>query len=316
MTISPGHFILRTAGVFILVVLVMISFASFVPENFPEKAQVRIPKESSLSEVSSILARNNIITSPFLFTATIALLHGQRSVVAGDYLFSEPQNLWKVARRLARGSHGFEPVKITIPEGSTVQDIAWILLKKIPDFNAPYFVQIAHNFEGYLFPDTYLFYPNQTPTEVFKKLRDTFDTKFEKLSFDIQLLRRSPREVVIMASLLEKEAATSDDRAIIAGILWKRLDEGMLLQVDAPLVQITGDRNVSIEDTKIDSPYNTYKYKGLPKGPIANPGLDSLKAAVHPLKTPYYYYLSDPKGKVHYATTHAGHVVNKEKYLR
>lgn len=296
----------------------MVSFASFAPEDFPAGAEIHIPQNISLSDVSSTLAKKHVISSPFLFKMAVALLYGQRRIVAGDYLFLQPQNLWIVADRLVKGQQGLSPIRITIPEGSTVNDIAWILLKKIPHFNAPYFIRIAHDFEGYLFPDTYLFYPNKKPDEILETLRNTFDAELQSLYLDIKSGGRRKEDVVIMASLLEKEATSSDDRAIIAGILWKRLDEGMLLQVDPPLTYISGNTSgfVSLDDTKIDSLYNTYKYKGLPVGPIDNPGLEALKIAVHPLKTPYYYYLSDTKGNIHYATTYAGHLANKIKYFR
>lgn len=310
------YFLLRAAGVFSLVLCIMVSIAAFVPKQFPVGTIVKIPKAVSLSQVATLLSEKRVIASPFLFKVVVVVFHGQAGIVAGDYAFYEPENLWTVAKRLTRGDQGLTPIKVTIPEGSTVEGIAWILLKRIPQFDAPYFIKIARDHEGYLFPDTYNFYPNTTADEAFDMLRKTFTLKFQDLILDIALSRRKPSDIVIMASMLEREARTMEDRAIISGILWKRLDEDMPLQVDATVVYLTGDSFTSIEDTKIDSLYNTYKYKGLPKGPISNPGIDALRSAAQPVKTPYYYYLSDASGKMHYATTFEGHQVNREKYLR
>jgi UPF0755 protein len=309
------HYLLKLTACSTVIILILLSIAVFVPKKFPAGTIVRVQKDATLSDVTASLSKRQIILSKFLFKGIFSLFYGQRKVMAGDYVFDQPQNLWIVTSRLAKGEHGLPIIKVTIPEGSTVQDIAWILLKKIPDFNAPYFIKIARQHEGYLFPDTYRFYPNTTPEDVLKTLRETFNIKIKPLMISISMSGRTSSDIVIMASLLEREASSTTDREIIAGILWKRLDEKMLLQVDAPFVYITGNNFVSLADLKIDSPYNTYKYRGLPKGPIANPGLNAIKAAINPTKTPYYYYLSDQKGNMHYATTHDGHLVNRDKYL-
>ena len=121
-----------------------------------------------------------------------------------------------------------------------------------------------------------------------------------------------------MASIIEKEAHTSDDRRVISGILWERLKIGMPLQVDATFLYINGKNtyDLSVDDLAIDSPYNTYKYAGLPIGPIGNPGLDSLEAALAPMTSPYLYYLSDKSGKTYYARTFNEHKRNREKYMQ
>lgn len=269
-----------------IALIVAIFLASLPPRDFPVGEKIHIPENFSLTAVSNLLAKKDAIRSPFLFKAIVTLLHGQGGIIAGDYLLKKSENVWTISRRVTEGDQQIDPIKVTIPEGSTVNDIAWVLLKKIPDFNAPHFVSIAHSYEGYLFPDTYLFYPNTSPAEMVKKMRKTFDVKFKNIS----------KDTVIMASIIEKEVSKYEDREIISGILWKRLKEGMLLQVD-----------VAIE---------TYKEKGLPKFPIANPGTLAIKAAENPVKTKYYYYLSDKEGVTHYAVTYDGHKANINKYLR
>lgn len=310
------YFLSKLLALFLVVLFILVNIAAFVPKNFPVGSHVRIAKDTTISETADILFEKHIISSPFLFKAIMKTIHGERGIKAGSYVFDDPQNLWRVSSRLSSADYGVPLVKVTIPEGATVQDIAWIILKKIPTFDAPYFLKLAKASEGYLFPDTYLFYTTVLPDEVFDTLRKNFNLKFQSLLVDVSLSGRKPADIVTMASIVEREATSTPDRAIIAGILWKRMDEGMPLQVDATIVYLTGDGSVSVADTKIDSPYNTYKNKGLPKGPISNPGLSSLQAAARYVKTPYYYYLADARGVTHYAKTFEGHQVNREKYLR
>ncbi len=289
-------FWLKLGGTFFLALFVMLFFASLPPKNFPAGQTVHISKNTPLSEVSNLIWSKHAITSPFLFKYIIFVLYGQRNVVAGDYLFSRPTYVWVVANRMVKGEQGLPKIKITIPEGSTSKDIAWILLKNIPDFDAPYFAKITANSEGYLFPDTYFFYQNSSPEEIVDSLKGSFKNKINSFFSSINLSGRKLEDIITMASIVEREAANSKDRAIIAGILWKRLDIGMPLQVDVAL--------------------DTYDYKGLPRGgPIANPGIDSLKAVLNPTPTKYFYYLSDKDGVMHYAVDHKGHIANRVKYL-
>jgi len=178
---------------------------------------------------------------------------------------------------------------------------------------------VAEGQEGYLFPDTYFFPPDITPEGVVKIMKENFETKVRPELRD-EILRQGKDfdEVIIMASLIEKEAADIEDAKIISDILWRRLEIGMGLQVDATLTYITGKPShlLTEEDLAIDSPYNTYKYRGLPLAPIANPGLDAIKAAIFPEESPYLFYLHDKKSEPHYARTFEEHILNKQKYLR
>jgi UPF0755 protein len=143
-----------------------------------------------------------------------------------------------------------------------------------------------------------------------------FDQKLTPaLMAEIKAQKKSIFSIVTMASLLEKEVKTQEDKKIVSGILWKRIAIGMPLQLDATINYITnkGDASVTIKDTKINSPYNTYKYYGLPKGPISNPGLDSISAAIYPTKTNYLYYLTD--GKTIFSETLEQHI-EAAKYLK
>lgn len=288
------------------------------PAKFPSNTLVKLESGQGLTSIAKILKNANIIKSEFWFKSLVVITGGSRGALAGDYSFDMPQNVFVVADRVVRGVYNLKQVKVTIPEGLSNDEVAAVFSESLPSFNSKDFLSLAKSKEGYLFPDTYLFLPNVSAEDVVAVMESNFDKKLEPIAVGIQQFGKSLKEVVIMASIIEEEARTMETRQIIAGILWKRLREGMLLQVDAPFAYIKGQSTpkVYLDDLKIDSPYNTYLYKGLPPGPIANPGLDAIKATVNPIATKYYYYLTDKDGVMHYAVTHEQHVANKEKYLR
>ncbi len=236
---------------------------------------------------------------------------------AGDYFFTEPLSSETIASRFTHGEFGLTPIRVTIPEGSAVVDIATLFKKNLWDFNDTVFITHARGKEGYLFPDTYFFPPNISSDDVIKILNENFNKKIEGIKEEIKNFGKPVREIIIMASILEREAMTPEDRRIVSGILWKRIRIGMPLQVDSAFLYVNGEttKGLSTDDLKIDSPYNTYRYKGLPKGPIGNPGLDAIMAAIEPQSSPYLYYLSDNKGVMHYSKTFEEHKKNKMKYL-
>lgn len=173
--------------------------------------------------------------------------------------------------------------------------------------------------EGFLFPDTYRFDKNASSREIIQKILANFDKKLNpELREEIKNQKKSVYEIITAASLIEEEGKSKEDREIISGVLWKRLEVGMPLQVDATINYITGKNifKISIEETKIKSPYNTYLNKGLPKGPISNPGLESIKTAIYPKKTDYWYYLSTLDGKTIFSKNLEEHNIAKAKYLK
>lgn len=183
-----------------------------------------------------------------------------------------------------------------------------------------------YGLEGYLFPDTYRVYASSTATEVVEKMLANFDDKLTpQMRADIKKQGKTIYEIIIMASIIEKEAPIDyrpdgdRDARIISGIFWDRLKIGQALQSDATLSYIFNDNNPQHSGSQLDasSPYNTYKYRDLPPGPICNPGLIAIKAAIYPLKTDYNYFLT-PKGKgqVIYAKTYEEHLQNKYRYLK
>ena len=287
------------------------------PSDFPKgQFDFTVETNSSLTRISNNLVEKKIISSPFLFKIISILSNGRSGVFAGDYRFTEPTNLIGVAIRISNGHQGLPKIKVTIPEGTNVSDMAYIYMTKLTNFNAPKFVALARNEEGYLFPDTYYFLSNAKPEEVIKEMKANFQNKLNIIKAEIDKSNKPLRDIITMASIIEEEAKGYEDKRMVSGILWRRLKIGMFLQVDPPFYFITGkNTGVTYDDLKIDSPYNTYKYKGLPKGPISNPGIESIRAAVNPSNTDYLFYLTGRDGTMRYATTYDGHLRNKNIYL-
>lgn len=211
-----------------------------------------------------------------------------------------------------------ETFRITIPEGYTVREIGE-KFASLGIFSKDEFAKAAQDQEGFLFPDTYEFYKETQPEVVIGRMKENFEKKVSpEILAEIERQQKILRDVIIMASLLEEEVSRTEDRKIISGILWKRFESGSLLQVDAALTYVTGrsSRELSKEDLELVSPYNTYRYPGLPAGPITNPGLEAIEATLYPAESPYWFYLSDQDGKTHYSRTFAEHREKKLKYLR
>ncbi|MCF6156616.1 MAG: endolytic transglycosylase MltG [Candidatus Brocadia sp.] len=259
----------------------------------------------NLQEISSKLSDRGVIKSRWAFAFFVKFLNKTREIKYGDYIFNEPVSVFGIISRMVRGEFGVKLVKIRVPEGSDNRDIAEIF-SGFENFNKAEFLDKAKNHEGYLFPDTYLIPSTAETDEIIEAMRDNFNAKIGKVD----------HEIVTMASLIEKESSQGKERKIISGILWKRLKIGMPLQVDAVFPYLTRREKIFLADLKINSPYNTYLHKGLPPGPIANPGPNAIDAALHPQKSPYLYYLHDKSGRIHFAKTYKEHFKNKEKYLK
>jgi UPF0755 protein len=257
------------------------------------------------------------IKSSFIFRNTVILLGGEKNITADDYLLKSPENVLVLAWRFAHDKTYVNLVKITVPEGWSVREISDYLKNKIPKIDTGKFQKMAMIDEGYLFPDTYFISPTITPESLIGKMKNNFTQKISAVA-GIKQSGKSLSDIVTMASILEDEAKTTEDRKIVAGILWKRLSLGMPLQVDSTIAYATTKSlsDLTATDLKIKSPYNTYLYKGLPPTPIGNPGLDAILAAVTPTQTQYLYYISDKNGVMHYAVTFAEHQKNVAKYLK
>jgi len=276
-----------------------------------------INKGSSASQIGNKLQSAGLIKSALAFKIYLQFTGQSGKLQSGQFRLSPSFSLFQAVSTLFNG-----PVEIwvTIPEGLRREEVAakfTTALGKDTVFTNE-FLQASKGKEGYLFPDTYLFPLDASASAIVKKMTDIFSNKTSGLIPQGSNLTFS--EVVTMASLIERETKTDAERPIVAGIILNRIRIGMALQVDASVQYAVGTSKdwwpiLGLADLKINSPYNTYKFTGLPPAPIANPGLSSLKASFNPVVTDYLYYLHDSTYQIHYAKTLAEHNANIAKYL-
>src|SRR3989344_1590366 len=298
--------------------IVVWKILSLPPADFPVGVSITVPSGASLYKIAELLKEKGVIRSEAAFTLTVRYRGAESRLLAGDYLFSSALSLSQVVGRLVGGVHGIERMRITIPEGTSVAGMGRIFKKTFLQFDDAQFVTLAGESEGYLFPDTYFFFSTATSGPIIDTLKKNFLEKTDLLYQEATANKKSWSDLVIMASIIEEETVTPKDRRIVSGILWKRLAKKMPLQVDAHFAYDIGKNSetLTLDDLKIDSPYNTYRNYGLPPTPISNPGLDAIDAALHPETSPYFFYLSGKDGVIYYAKTFEEHKLNKERYLR
>jgi UPF0755 protein len=308
----------RAITAFVVAFLVSLFFLLIFgsKSSFPVGSVMEIKSGESLQSITVKLKEENIISSEVLFRSMVILFGGEKRVIAGDYLLAKKESTFSIARRLVNGNFGIDNVRITIPEGWNVFQIADYLGKNLVFFDKKTFLDLAKDKEGYLFPDTYFVLGSIKSREIIAMMENNFLKRTSSLEEKISKSGYSKKEIIIMASILEGEALP-EDRNVVAGILWRRLEMGMPLQVDSTFSYINGKNTyeLTLDDLKIDSLYNTYKYKGLPPGPINNPGLEAITSALNPIKTKYLYFLTEKDGTIHYAKTFEEHKRNKERYL-
>ncbi len=306
-----------TAFLFGVLIFLLYYITIGAPIDFPSASFVKISPGESAGQVAGVLTQRHIIHAPYFFLGATRVF-GKGQVVPGEYFFSGPETVLTIARRLSRGDYELIPVRVTIPEGVDSRQMGVLLTNKIPDFDTAAFLALAGPQEGYLFPDTYFFLPGESATSIIETMGTNFADQTMQIATTTAKFNKPFADIIIMASLLEKEAPDIKDRRIIAGILWHRIAIGMPLQVDAVFPYILGKNTfqLTIQDLAVASPYNTYIHAGLPPGPIANPGLSSILAAATPTKSNYLFYLSDSQGNFHFSVTYAQQLANERKYLR
>ena len=286
------------------------------PMQFPINDMVNIPDGVSIDTAGQILQNRKIIRSKSTFIL-LTNIFGDGHIQAGGYLFDKRENVWRIAMRLTKGEHNLQSIRITFPEGTTVRQMAELCAEYLKQCSKEDFIKLGTPLEGYLFPDTYFFWENADAEIVINMMNATHKQKIATLDKEIRLFGKPISDVLIMASILEKEARKYEDMQKVSSLLWKRIELGMLLQVDASL-DYALDKNtyeLTLKDLATTSPFNTYKHKGLPPSPIANPGIDSIRAAISPTPTKYLYYLTDRSGNFYFAENHDKHLVNKRKYM-
>jgi len=293
MPYKPWTISLLALG-FVLIFAVTIKTV-FPPADFPNHPFFHVDLGKSVSQIAEELEIKKLIQSPLAFKIFVRLLGGEKRLQVGTYFFKRPVSVINIALQLTNRFLGYEPVAITVYEGMSNEKIAEALVKKFPNISQKDFLEKTKNLAGRLFPDTYFFSPFDTVDDVIYEMNQNFNEQISSLRVGILISGKPLSQILTMASLIEREAKTDKDRHLVSGILWKRIAIGMPLQVDVAK--------------------ETYKQRGLPSVPIANPGLASIEAAIHPEASPYLYYLTGRDGKMYYAKTFAGHKKNRQLYL-
>jgi len=316
-------------ALFLLVALAAggwLAWAVYAPVTPPGNRSVLLHSGYSTRRIGAELKKAGIIRSVFAFRLWHTL-HSKHSLKAGEYLFDRAASIPQVYDRIARGDIYFHVV--TIPEGYTMFDIA----KTMEDeglASAQEFLKVAQtrtdliadlapeakSLEGYLFPNTYQF----TRTQNLEEMVGTMVHQFRQVAQQIGL-NSDVHRTVTMASIVEKETAAGDERAIVAGVYYNRLAHRVALDADPSVIyalllsgRYTG--NLHHADLAVHSPYNTYRFAGLPPGPIANPGQSALEAALHPANTQFFYFVSDGNGHHRFARNLTEHNRNVAAYRR
>ncbi|MUK87022.1 endolytic transglycosylase MltG [Ornithinibacillus sp. L9] len=314
------------------------------PDN-EQGVEVEIPLGSSSSTIASVLEENGIIKDSRIFRFYIKFKN-ESGFQAGEYTFTKSMTFDEIIESLKSGRIIKDPVyRITIPEGYTVEQIAEVYADTLPitkdefldkvndmdyieelmeEYPSILSEEILHEdiktpLEGYLFAATYDIYEADPPVEVLitNMLDKTREVVYEYID-GINETEFSIHEAITMASLVEKEAVTEEQRKTIAGIFYNRMDEGMRLQTDPTVLYAIGTHKgkVLLSDLEIKSPYNTYVIDALPIGPISNFSQSALESTLYPEETDYLYFLHDDEGNIHYAETNDEHNENRRKYIQ
>lgn len=312
--------------------------AVFRPSQTSKEANFEIKNGESVFEIANKLYEKEAINSEFLFILYVFLNRSDTNIQAGTYKIPAGTSLVGVVDQL---NHGRDDISLTFIEGWRIEQIATLVSKELENTDYQTFVDMAKSYEGYLFPDTYFFNRNESEEEIIRKMRNTFNEKTSDILTDgnLEKVGLSKEEVVTIASLVEREVSNKEDRPVVAGILLKRLKEGMKLDIDAstqysiaysrlcdgvPNCKPSKDqiynfnwwpKNLTLDELGNKNPYNTRAVVGLPPSPISSVSRASLSSVIDYEDSPYYYYLTDSNGVMHYARTLEEHNSNISKYL-
>lgn len=272
-----------------------------------------------VNTISRNLKTAGLIRNAFVFETYLWWKNLEGRLIAGDYDLKPSLSIRALTRVLVAGETVSRERDITILEGWTRRDIAEYLEQE-GVVKANDFLDATKDLEGYLFPDTYRIFKDATVQEIVVKMRANFDRKVgSEMRADIKKQKKTLDAIVIMASILEREVRTPEEQNFASDVFWRRLAIGMPLQADSTINFVVGGKRprATYDDLKIDSPYNTYKYRGLPPGPIGNPGLSAITAAIYPKKNDYWFFLTtEDDGHAIFGKTLDEHNRNRARYLR
>lgn len=281
-------------------------------------ASFEIEPGTSVKEVTKNLADANIIRSEHLLYFILTLFHDPKDIKASTYVFEEPMTTREVAYKLVTGDFGNDLLSFTHFEGERATHIAAAASELLDSFDSEKFIELAVPLEGKLYPETYRIPKDFTAEELVDLMLKTYTKETSEISERITSHPLGENGVLTLASIIEREANTIESMKMVSGILQGRMEIGMPLQADASIEYVLDKplKELTPEDLKVDSPYNTYTNRGLPPTPIGNPGIDAILAVLEPTRSDYVYYITDEEGNFHYAKDFDEHRINVAKYLR
>jgi UPF0755 protein len=290
----------------------------YMPQKEAKEDQIVINLTTTEAEIIAKLKEQGYIKSEWAFNFVLKREGWQGKIEPGGYNISKGMNAWQLADTLV--NHPYQKWTV-IPEGLRATEIAEKLQEKLgwADTTKAEFLQNSK--EGYLFPDTYLFNLDYTGKDTAKRMESQFNEKTAALFKEATEKNILNDTLIVLASIIQREAANEKEMPLIAGIIWNRWLKDMNFEMDATIQYALGEPGswwpiIKVEDYKFDSPYNTYIYKGRPPAPICNPGLAAINAVLNPEESEYLYYLHDSEGQIHLAKTYEEHTANIEKYLK
>lgn len=293
-------------------------YYSTAPDAFPVGEMITIEEGASVDAIVEQLKEAGYIRSSEAMYITLVFFNDPTAIKASTYRFNQPLNTFALATRLVRGEFGVDLKRFVHYEGESVVKVALRAEEILDNFDTELFIELGTPLEGKLFPDTYLLPETFTAEELIALMNENYESRVAPLRPAIEASNYTEYEVLIIASILEREANSRQTKRIVSGIIQERMNIGMPLQVDAVFEYILDKPGTELTraDLGVDSPYNTYENIGLPPTPIGNPGLEAIEAVLEPEASPYLFYLTGRDGNFYYATTYAGHQRNINAYLR
>lgn len=310
-----------------LIVLSVLAFFAFLylnnrPISSDKTSKIFTVKSGKgIKQIAQDLEDNHLIRNKYVFLFYSYQLSLNRKIQAGSFKVSSNLTTKEIVIKLSSG--GITDYWLKIIDGTRVEELVDSFPNNI-SFTGQDFATKAKSLQGYLFPDSYLIPEYFTINQILDTIQTNFDKKFAEAKVNATNTKLTDQEILVFASIIEREARTLKSKQEIAGILLNRFEIGMALQVDASVQYARDSKTIPLHywdplkpaDLSIVSHFNTYKNRGLPPAPICNPGYDSIYAALHPLESDYMYYITDDDNQMHYAKTLDEHNSNVAKYLK
>ncbi len=325
-----AFFFLLLAGAFFTGQIITRQYQAVDPDD-TTLVDVIIPEKAGARQVADILYNKRLIHKQNIFLAYCQKNAYDSRLKAGHYRFSRSQTLKEIVDDIVQGR--IVNISFTIPEGYTLEQIGQLLVKKQlcspeewdegirRDYDFAFLrglpLENKKRLEGFLYPETYFVPEDYNCRQLITLMLNSFEQLWQKkYAGQAQAKNWSAYQTITIASLIEREAQVPEERTVIAGVIMNRLKAGMLLQIDASVLYALQEHKnvVTYADLEVDSPYNTYKYPGLPPGPIASPGEASISAALNPQEHSYYYYVSKGDGSHHFSKSFSEHLQAQKKY--